>query len=136
MASNKYFGKYRAVVTDVNDPERRGRIRVQCPAVLQEAKSPWCEVCSPVAYDGGGDFCLPKIGETVWVEFEEGSPNKPIWVGGWWSINNTPVHEYSSATNIRVIEFDGSRIELKQGEIVISAGGATLALRNGNIYLN
>lgn len=136
MASTKYFGKYRAVVTDVNDPEKRGRIRVQCPSVLKDAKSAWCEVCSPVAYDGGGDFCLPKVGEAVWVEFEEGSPNKPIWVGGWWSINKTPVPNYSDSPNVRVIEFNGSIIEFKKGELLISAGGSTILLKNGNVFIN
>lgn len=43
MAETKFYGKYRAKVVDVNDPERRGRIRVQCPAVLGIYKSAWCE---------------------------------------------------------------------------------------------
>lgn len=51
MAETKFYGKYRAKVVDVNDPERRGRIRVQCPAVLGIYKSAWCEPCIPYATD-------------------------------------------------------------------------------------
>jgi len=62
MAIPTYYGKYRAEVVDVNDPEQRGRIRVQCPKVLGSAKSAWCETCVPVAGDDEGDFCLPASG--------------------------------------------------------------------------
>lgn len=132
----QYFGKYKARVTDLNDPERRGRIRVQCPSVLGEGKSPWCEVCSPVAYDGGGDFCLPKIGDTVWVEFEEGNPNKPIWVGSWWSIGKTPVSDYSSADSTRIIEYLGSKIQMSSRGITISSGGSTIEITDSGVYIN
>ena len=56
MADVKYYGKYRAKVVDVNDPERRGRIRVQCPSVLGTHKSAWCEPCIPYATDFAGDY--------------------------------------------------------------------------------
>ena len=132
---NQYFGKYKAVVCDIKDPEKRGRIRVNCPAVLGTSKSPWCEVCVPVAYDGGGDFCLPSLGETVWIEFEQGNPSKPIWVGGWWSTEKTPVN-YENIEDIRCIEYHGSKIEFSSDGIVITGGGATIKLKEGNIYLN
>lgn len=136
MAVNKYYGKYRAEVVDINDPEKRSRIKVICPSVLGEGNSPWCEICVPVAYDGGGDFCLPKIGEFVWIEFEEGDSNKPIYVGGCWSVNNTPLSDYGEAPTTRIIDFDGSRIIMKKGEMTITAGGATIILKEGKIYLN
>lgn len=131
----QYFGKYRARVTDINDPEKRGRIRVQCPSVIGTGKSPWCEVCSPVAYEGGGDFCLPKVGDTVWVEFEEGNPNKPIWVGSWWSIENTPVSDYNSAQSIRIIEFDGSRIQMSSEGVTITCAGSEIQLTSSGVYI-
>lgn len=117
---NLRYGKYKAIVTDIADPQERGRIKVSCPRVMGNGQSDWCEVCSPVAYEGGGDFFLPKVGDTVWIEFEEGNPSRPIWVGGWWSIANTPNKNYANAEKLRIIEFDGCRIEMQKGQIKFS----------------
>ena len=118
----KYYGKYRAIVVDIEDPEERARIRVQCPRVLDEAKSSWCEPCVPFAYEAGGDYYLPKVGDTVWVEFEEGDVNKPIWVGNWWAKENTPEKpEYGAKYS--VIEFDGTRFLMYEEGLELFSGG-------------
>ena len=114
-----YYGKYRAKVVDIKDPQQRGRIRVMCPRVLGESKSSWCEPCIPVAYDNGGDFALPKVGEFVWVEFEEGNPNKPIYTGGLWSSFNSPSSNYSS--NTRLITWGDCKIEMTGDVVSITA---------------
>ena len=119
MSSPRY-GKYKAIVIDVADPQERGRVKVTCPRVMGNGHSKWCEVCSPVAYEGGGDFCLPKVGDTVWIEFEEGDPTRPIWVGGWWSTASTPNKNYANAEKLRIVEFDGCRIEMQEGQIKMS----------------
>jgi uncharacterized protein involved in type VI secretion and phage assembly len=128
----QYFGKYRALVVDVADPESRGRIKVTCPKVLGTAKSAWCEPCVPVCYDSGGDVALPKKGEFVWVEFEEGNANKPIYTGGLWSKNKKP----SISTSTRQIEWDGCKITMSKGSLIITNGSATIKLSGGAIYLN
>lgn len=114
-----YFGKYRAKVVDTKDPQQRGRIRVMCPKVLGESKSPWCEPCIPVAYDKGGDFAIPKVGEFVWVEFEEGNPSHPIYTGGLWSNFNSPSPSYSTGT--RLITWGNCKITMTGGTISIDA---------------
>ena len=63
----KYYGKYRAFVHSVDDPQKRGRIRVVCPRVLGDAVSTCCERVVPLSFDNGGDFALPKVRETIWV---------------------------------------------------------------------
>lgn len=108
--ANTYYGKYRAQVVDVDDPQQRGRIRVLCPATLGKSKSSWCNPCIPVAYDYGGDFAVPKIGETVWIEFEGGDVNKPIYVGNWWKSNCTPSIPYDVHT--RNINWGNCKIKM------------------------
>lgn len=71
-----YFGKYRAVVKDTNDPEKRGRIKVECPEVLGKQLSAWALPCFPP-----NQFSIPKKDTLVWVEFEGGRIDSPIWVG-------------------------------------------------------
>ena len=102
--ASKFYGKYRAEVTNVYDDkiidnrgkENRGRIRVKCPKVLGEYESNWCEPCFSYCFDDYGDFFLPEKGDTVWVEFEEGNPNKPIWVGNWFQNDRTPINNDKS----------------------------------------
>ena len=134
MAKVTYYGKYRALVTDVKDPEKRGRIRVQCPKVLGDAKSAWCEPCVPVSYDLGGDFAIPKVGEFVWVEFEAGDANYPIYTGGLWSTNKSPSSSYDTQT--RLITWGECKIEMKADSAVISVGGSSITLSKSGIKLS
>ena len=105
MAETKWLGKYRAIVMDNNDPERRGRIRVQCPTVLGNYLSSWCEPCIPYATDYAGDYYVPPVNEAIWVEFEEGDVDKPIWGGGWYKVDSSPLTKDSNPTDYRYITF-------------------------------
>lgn len=138
MSTVTYYGKYRAQVVDVKDPEERGRIRVLCPKVLGNAKSAWCDVCVPVASDNEGDFCLPKVGEFVWVEFEEGNPNRPIYLGGWYSKSKSPQTDYKTAPDERIISFKGNKISMKENQckVSISKESVELSITNAQISLN
>lgn len=80
----KYWGKYRGLVVQNVDPQLRGRLMCMVPDVLGPAPSSWCEPCTPLAGPSGppmGVYMVPPIGAGVWVEFEQGDPNFPIWVG-------------------------------------------------------
>lgn len=133
--SVEYFGKYRAKVVDIRDPEKRGRIRVMCPKVLGMYKSAWCEPCIPVAYDFGGDFALPKLGEFVWVEFESGNPNKPIYTGGLWCTDKSPSPEYDSKD--RIISWGDCKITMNEetNSIDISVGNSSIILKPDSIQM-
>jgi uncharacterized protein involved in type VI secretion and phage assembly len=89
---NRYFGKYRAVVTDNNDPTKRARIKVKVPAVLGDLES-WAMPCLPYTGDRMGSWAIPENGSGVWVEFEAGDPSYPIWGGGYWADNELPQNE-------------------------------------------
>lgn len=119
---DKRYGKYRAYVIDVDDPEERGRIRVKCPEVLGQYASDWCEMCAPGVQQGTGDIIIPEVGESVWVEFEEGDPAYPVFTGSWYFSRQTPFHsepDYASALQKgRVIGYKGSKINMdKQGKM-------------------
>ena len=74
------FGKYIAYVRDNKDPMQKGRIKVQCPNVFGDGLSDWCEPVIPVAYNGHGDIAIPKLNDTVYIEFEEGDIKRPLYV--------------------------------------------------------
>jgi uncharacterized protein involved in type VI secretion and phage assembly len=81
---NKFFGKYRGVVIDNVDPLQTGRLMVQVPDVSNILPSTWAMPCLPFAGIQSGLYAVPEIGSTVWVEFEQGNPDYPIWVGCFW----------------------------------------------------
>lgn len=130
MAERRYYGIYPAIVCNVKDDEKRGRIKVICPEILgDEEESAWCEPCVPVAYDNGGDFCLPQIDEAVWVMFVDGDPNEPVYLGGWWQENMTPLgNNYSKLGDFRVISYADCTIVMKNGVININVGEGTADL--------
>jgi uncharacterized protein involved in type VI secretion and phage assembly len=82
--TEKYYGKYRASVINNIDPEQRGRIMVQIPAAGGLIPSTWALPCVPIAGLQAGIYAVPQIGSSVWVEFEHGDIDYPVWVGGWW----------------------------------------------------
>jgi hypothetical protein len=82
----KYYGKYRGLVIDNIDPEQIGRVMLQVPDVLGETPSSWAMPCVPTAGIQAGCFAVPPIGSQVWVEFEQGDPDYPIWTGGFWGL--------------------------------------------------
>jgi hypothetical protein len=76
-----YYGKYRGIVTENKDPMQLGRIMALVPAVLGSLPSQWALPCAPYTGDGVGQFMIPPIGSSVWIEFEAGDPSYPIWAG-------------------------------------------------------
>lgn len=76
------WGKYRAVVLDNCDPLLIGRLQVSAPAIGAAVLN-WALPCVPYAPIEAG-FAVPPIGTAVWIEFEGGDPNAPIWTGRFW----------------------------------------------------
>jgi uncharacterized protein involved in type VI secretion and phage assembly len=80
----QYFGKYRGMVLNNVDPMQMGRLMVQVPDVLGLAPSSWAMPCFPVTGRQMGFWSIPQIGTGVWVEFEQGDIEHPIWTGCWY----------------------------------------------------
>jgi uncharacterized protein involved in type VI secretion and phage assembly len=89
--SEKFFGKYRGVVVNNIDPLQIGRIQAIVPDVSNIIPTSWAMPCVPVAGKQMGTYVVPQIGAGVWIEFEQGDPDYPIWVGGFWgSVSEVP----------------------------------------------
>jgi|SRR5215471_6902687 len=85
---NRFFGKYRGSVTDVDEDTLR--IKAKVPAVLGDQATGWCIPCVPYAGDSVGMAFLPEVGSGVWIEFEGGDVSYPIWVGCYWRDGEIP----------------------------------------------
>jgi uncharacterized protein involved in type VI secretion and phage assembly len=82
--ANRFVGKYRGFVIDNVDPLQTGRLIVQVPDVSNVVPSTWALPCLPFAGIQSGFYAVPEIGSQVWIEYEQGDPDYPIWVGCFW----------------------------------------------------
>ena len=83
----RFYGKYRGLVIDNADPENLGRLKVKVPSVLgADVVTGWALPCVPYGGDADQGFLfIPEVNAGVWVEFEEGDLEFPIWTGAFWS---------------------------------------------------
>jgi uncharacterized protein involved in type VI secretion and phage assembly len=82
QVDERRYGKYRGVVSDNQDPNQRGRVKVSVASVLGDQHSDWALPCFPFGGGAGyGWFAVPPVNAQVWVEFEEGDIHRPIWTG-------------------------------------------------------
>ncbi|MDJ0755412.1 MAG: phage baseplate assembly protein V [Ardenticatenaceae bacterium] len=80
----QFFGKYRGTVVNNIDPQQTGRVQINCPAVLGSGSLSWAMPNVPLSGSQSGIYCVPIVGAKVWVEFEGGNPDYPIYTGGFW----------------------------------------------------
>lgn len=116
-----FFGKYRGRVENNVDPMQLGRVQVSVPAVLGDGRLSWAMPCAPYAGAGVGLFAVPPVGANVWVEFEGGDTNVPIWTGCFWGIAETPA--VPALAEIKVWKTAGISLTLSD---VPGAGGLTI----------
>lgn len=106
QTQQRFYGKYRGFVIDNLDPEQRGRLKVSVPSVFGQQITYWALPCLPF---GGladqGIFYLPSVNAQVWVEFEEGNKDQPIWTGVFWQPSEgVPEEAIDHYPNNRVIK--------------------------------
>ena len=82
--SDKYYGKYRGTVINNVDPLQIGRLIVQVPDVSNLIPTTWAMPCFPMTGRQMGAYMIPQVGTGVWVEFEQGDADHPIWSGCWY----------------------------------------------------
>ncbi len=127
MSSNSvFYGKYRGQVTDNNDPLMLGRIRAKVPAIFGDNETGWALPSSPYAGKGVGFFFVPPIDANVWIEFEGGNPEQPIWSGCFWVTGETP--KTPAVPNIKIIKTDMATITISD---IPGAGGVTIETTTG-----
>jgi uncharacterized protein involved in type VI secretion and phage assembly len=133
---HRYFGKYRGLVSEVNDPENLGRITARVPEIYGEEDSPWAVPSMPFAGSSHGFVVLPEPGDGVWIEFEAGDPSRPIWSGCWFASGEMPSSAsersrvlVTSAGHKLILDDGGGRVQL------IHSGGAEFTMTAQDITL-
>lgn len=133
------YSKYRGKVVDNLDPLGLGRIIALAPSVSEFPLS-WAVPCVPFAGPGVGFFALPPIGANVWIEFEAGDPNYPIWTGCFWSEGEAPVQPAIPTTLVLKTELVTLMIDDGAGEVRLEArtpgGVQTVVLDKDGMKVN
>ncbi|MEO7701261.1 MAG: phage baseplate assembly protein V [Opitutus sp.] len=145
--SGKFYGKYRGTVVNNIDPLQIGRIMVIVPDVLNVTPGSWALPCVPVAGIQMGMFTVPPPGAGVWVEFEQGDPDFPIWVGCFWGtmaevpLNAKLVPPGIPAVSITTVLQNGITISdmpptpLTGGVILKSPTNAMIVVNDAGIFI-
>jgi uncharacterized protein involved in type VI secretion and phage assembly len=122
----KFFGKYRGKVVNNVDPLQLGRVQVSVPAVLGDGSMSWAMPCVPYAGPGVGFFAIPPVDANVWVEFEGGDPDYPIWSGCFWGVGEVPA--LPAVAETKVLKTDVGTITLND---LPGVGGITIETATG-----
>jgi uncharacterized protein involved in type VI secretion and phage assembly len=144
-SATKYWGKYRGMVLNNIGPMQMGRLMVQVPDVTSLIPGTWAMPCVPVAGIQNGMVALPMIGSGVWVEYEQGDPDFPIWVGCFWgSAAELPALSHLTPPVVSAITFQTplqngltiSDLPGPAGGIMLkSATGASIIVNDTGIYI-
>jgi hypothetical protein len=129
----KYLGKYRGTVINNLDPMQLGRIQALVPDVSSTLPTSWAMPCLPVAGIQMGVCVVPPLNAGVWIEFEQGDPDKPVWSGAWYgSVADVPAPALAAPPAVPNIVLQTTA----QNTIMLSdlpgpAGGILLKCRSG-----
>ena len=77
-------------VTNNQDPQKLGRVRVKYPALGNDAESPWARIASPNAGNARGLLMMPQVGDEVVIGFEHDDVHQPYVLGSLWNGQATP----------------------------------------------
>jgi hypothetical protein len=146
----KFYGKYRGTVVNNIDPLQIGRIQVIVPDVSNVVPTSWAMPCVPIAGKQSGVFVIPQLGAGVWVEFEQGDPDYPVWVGGFWGLAAEvpalalvpppipPGQNIVLQTTLQntLVVSDAPPTPITGGIVLKSTTGAMLVVNDSGIYIN
>ena len=144
--TERYYGIYRGTVANNVDPMHLGRITAVVPNVGGDTPLGWAMPCVPLAGKQMGMFMVPQIGAGVWMQFEGGDPDYPVWIGGWWTAASDvpplamagppadPNIVLQSRLNNAVVISDGAGPT--GGVMLKSTTGARIVVNDTGIYID
>ncbi len=141
----QFYGKYRGTVVSNVDPQNMGRLSVTVPDVSNVQTSTWAMPAAALAGSQSGFFAVPPVGSNVWVEFEQGNGDYPIWSGCFWgSSSEVPPQGNSAPPGVQsiVIQSVGGNILMisdlpgaSGGILLQSSSGASIAINDTGITI-
>jgi uncharacterized protein involved in type VI secretion and phage assembly len=143
--AKKFYGKYRGTVIDNIDPLQTARLQVLVPDVGGLLPATWALPCLPFAGPESGFYAVPPNGSMVWVEFEQGDPDYPIWTGCLWgSAAEVPVLALAGTPGLQQVvvqTVSGNMLVISDtpgpsGGILLTVGDAVLSVSDSGITIS
>jgi len=118
------------IVTDNDDPNDLGRVRLRFPWREADDESYWARIATLMAGDEYGSYCVPEIDEEVLVAFAGGDIHRPFVIGSLWNGDTQPPQEADEDNDIReIVSRDGHRLQFDDDE---SDGGLQIETNEGH----
>ena len=99
----RYYGVYEALVSDVNDPAKEGRVKIKIPWFDPGLETEWCRVRQFYAGNGYGAFYVPECGDEVLIAFIKGSMSEPVILGGLYNGSDKPPSHRDDQTDQKML---------------------------------
>lgn len=109
----KQFGVEIGIVTNVQDPDKLGRVKVCFPRLPGKPEGDWARVAQPSAGAGRGFYWIPQVNDEVLVAFERGEAHRPYVIGSLWNGVDKPMSVAYTDENTKVM------IQTKSGHQII-----------------
>lgn len=150
----RFFGKYRGKVTSIGENRKDlGIITVEVPEIFRDIDIPLVKPVIPFAGKNCGFGALPKKDDVIWIEFEAGNLNKPIWTGFWWAEGEEPDavdwdtvalvsrtgHKLildDKMETISLVHSKGPKINLTEKEISFNIGKTKMVISDSGVSIN
>src|SRR5262245_18643693 len=128
----RWFGLYPAVVSDLVDPDGKGRIKVKFPSfgAAGESVTAWATLLTPYADDDQGFEILPEVDSQVVIDFEAGDPTRPYIVGACWNGKRMLPESAQSANNLRTLKTRAGSV--LQFDDTDGAAKVTVSMQSGH----
>jgi uncharacterized protein involved in type VI secretion and phage assembly len=138
----RWYGVFPALVSDINDPDGQGRVKVTLPWSPDTGGGrydAWARLATFMGGNNRGSWFIPDVGDEVLVTFEAGDPRRPYVIGGLWNGRDAPPQSMDGAgkNDIKVLRSrNGVKITLddtsgQEKLILETPGGQKLTLKDG-----
>ncbi len=110
----QFPGLFRGEVSNNIDPDGKGRVQIKMPSVFGSNELTWAMPCVPYAGNNVGHFFIPPNGAKLWIMFEGGVSENPVWLGCFWGDNDT-VPASPALAETKMIKTDTVTITITDG---------------------
>ena len=135
-ATGRFYSIYTGIVEDNDDPLQMHRLKVSVPSVMGGITQWAFAKGSPGGFNCGAKLLTPDIGDLVYVEFEFGNPDKPLWTYNGWGEDEMP-QELADPDVMGVVTPNGNIITVndKTGDLSIHLNGNTSIQLDGDFIV-
>lgn len=135
-----WYGVYPALVSDNNDPDGQGRVKITLPwspDTGSERYEVWARLATMMGGNNRGTWFIPDTNDEVLVMFEAGDPRRPYVIGGLWNGKDSPPESMDSNNTKKVIRSrNGVKVTLDDSDgqekfIAETPGGQKVTLKDG-----